>query len=228
MSEYQFYEFVAVDRPLTDRQVAELRELSPPARVTSTNFIGAYDWADFAGDARQLIAELFDAHLHLTNWGTRRILFRVPAEALDLDTAVRYCDAAWADGGRVILDFTQTLEDTGEDWALDGEGLLAPILPVRAELLRGDLRALYLGWLVAVQAGEVAGGAVEPAVPEGLRSLSAAQRSLAGFLRLDPDLLAAGAEGSGEASGTEPGLRPGARTAGELRDAADLLRAARA
>jgi hypothetical protein len=158
------------------------------------------------------------------------VLFRVPAQALDLDTAVRYCEAAWADGGRVILDLTQTLDDTGEDWALGGEGRLAPILPVRAELLGGDLRALYLGWLVAVQAGEVAGDAVEPPVPAGLRELSAAQRSLAEFLCLDPDLLAAAAEGSVAWSGPgrEPGLRPGARTAGELRDAADLLRAARA
>ncbi|WP_213454116.1 hypothetical protein [Rhizomonospora bruguierae] len=220
MSEYQYYEFVAIDRPLTDRQVAELRELSPPARVTRTSFIGAYDWADFTGDVRQLIAELFDAHLHLTNWGTRQVLFRVPAGVLELDTAVRYCEAAWADGDGVILDFTQTLEDTGEDWATGGEGRLAPILPVRAELLAGDLRALYLGWLVAVQADEVAGEAVEPPVPAGLRELTPAQRSLAEFLCLDPDLLAAAAEGSGGRDGTAPAARPGARTAGQLRAAA--------
>jgi hypothetical protein len=230
VSEYQFYEFVAVDRPLTDREVAELRELSPPARVTHSGFVGAYDWADFPGDVRQLMADYFDAHLHLTNWGSRRVLFRLPAEVLDLGTAVRYCEAAWADGGRVILDLGQTLVDSGEDWALGGEGRLGPILPVRNELLLGDLRALYLGWLVAVQAGEVAGDAVEPPVPDGLRALTPAQLSLAGFLCLDPDLLAAGAEGSAEWSGPGPavGRRSGVRSAGELRETADVLRAARA
>jgi hypothetical protein len=229
VSEYQYYEFVAIDRPLTKQQVAGLRQLSPLARVTRTSFIDAYDWADFAGDVRQLIAELFDAHLHLTNWGTRQVLFRVPSEALDLDTAVRYCEAAWADSGRVILDFTQTLDDTDQDWATGGEGRLAPILPVRAELLGGDLRGLYLGWLVAVQAGEVTGDAVEPPVPAGLRELTPAQRSLAEFLCLDPALLAAAAERSAARDGAaRDGSRPGERTAGQLRDAADLLRAGRA
>ena len=34
MSEYQYYEFLAVDRPLDERQQAEVRALSTRARVT--------------------------------------------------------------------------------------------------------------------------------------------------------------------------------------------------
>jgi hypothetical protein len=36
MSEYQYYEFLAIDRPLTARQVAALRAYSTRATITST------------------------------------------------------------------------------------------------------------------------------------------------------------------------------------------------
>jgi len=39
MSEYQYYEFRAVDRPLTPQQQAELRSRSSRATITATSFI---------------------------------------------------------------------------------------------------------------------------------------------------------------------------------------------
>ncbi|MGW1504274.1 hypothetical protein ACWCQW_38170 [Streptomyces mirabilis] len=36
MSEYQYYEFLAVDRPLTKAEIAQVRALSTRARFTST------------------------------------------------------------------------------------------------------------------------------------------------------------------------------------------------
>ena len=45
MSEYQYYEFLAIDRPLTEDEMAELRALSTRATshpsVSPTNTIGA-------------------------------------------------------------------------------------------------------------------------------------------------------------------------------------------
>ena len=38
MSEYQYYEFQAIDRPLTQQQMAELRAVSTRARITATSF----------------------------------------------------------------------------------------------------------------------------------------------------------------------------------------------
>ncbi|MEU8372184.1 hypothetical protein AB0C22_03575 [Micromonospora sp. NPDC048894] len=45
MSEYQYYEFTAVDRPLTGRERAELRSLSTRADITATSFANTYEWA---------------------------------------------------------------------------------------------------------------------------------------------------------------------------------------
>jgi hypothetical protein len=44
-------------------------------------------------------------------------------------------------------------------------GQLAAVVQARSDLAAGDLRLLYLGWLLAVQTGED----TEPPVPPGLR-----------------------------------------------------------
>ena len=45
LSEYQYYEFQAVDRPLDKA----LRAYSTRARITATSFTNHYDWGDFIG-----------------------------------------------------------------------------------------------------------------------------------------------------------------------------------
>jgi hypothetical protein len=98
MSEYQYYEFLALDRPLTDEQRAELRSLSTRAEITATRFVNEYNWGDLRGDPRKMMERYFDAFLYLANWGTRRLMFRLPSGVLDEETAELYCytDAASA------------------------------------------------------------------------------------------------------------------------------------
>ena len=50
MSEYQYYEFVAIDKPLTSTQMAELRSRSSRADITRTRFVNHYEWGNFKGD----------------------------------------------------------------------------------------------------------------------------------------------------------------------------------
>jgi hypothetical protein len=109
MSEYQYYEFQAIDRPLTKKEMATLRTYSTRARITATSF--------------------------------------------------------------------------------ESEGWLASLISVRAELARGDLRALYLGWLLCAQCADLNPAEVSPPVPAGLAKLSASLTSLVGFLRIDKDLV---------------------------------------
>jgi hypothetical protein len=42
MSEYQYYEFLAIDRPLTEDEIDELRELSTRATITPVSFSNEY------------------------------------------------------------------------------------------------------------------------------------------------------------------------------------------
>jgi hypothetical protein len=198
MSAYQYYEFVAVDRPLTAAQQDDLRALSTRARITASTFVNDYQWGDLKGDPRAWMERYFDAHLYLANWGTHRIALRLPIGLLDPDTASVYCVGesarSWATREHVILDLSSEAE--GDDW-WEGEGRLASIVPARAELAAGDMRLLYLAWLLCVQSDELDDGEVEPPVPPGLDDLSGPLRSLVDFLRLDRDLLAVAAEASG-------------------------------
>ena len=53
MSEYQYYEFQAIDRPLTRAQMAALRACSSRATITSTRFVNSYSYGRFKGDERK-------------------------------------------------------------------------------------------------------------------------------------------------------------------------------
>jgi hypothetical protein len=202
VSEYQYYEFLAIDRPLDDAEQAEIRSLSTRARITATSFVDEYHWGDFKGNPHRLMERYYDAHLYLANWGTHRAMFRLPCDLLDPGVVEDYCVgdqvSAWVTGEFVVLDFTSE-DHAGEfDFDYDAEALLSAIVGVRAELAAGDLRPLYLAWLAAYGAWERdedvfdrdADDALEPPVPPGLRAFTAAQRALADFLRLDDDLLA--------------------------------------
>ena len=198
MSEYQYYEFQAIDRPLTMEEMSELRSYSTRARITPTSFVNDYSWGGFKGDTDAWMERYFDAFLYLANWGTHVLKLRLPSCLLDPAIAKTYCgsDSAFVReiSGKVILSFASADEEGGE-W-VEGEALLSSLISVRAELARGDLRALYLGWLLRAQTGELDEAAKEPPVPPGLGRLSASLGSLVQFLRIDGDLLHVAARAS--------------------------------
>ncbi|OKI46428.1 hypothetical protein [Micromonospora sp. CB01531] len=204
MSEYQYYEFTAVDRFLTTREQAELRSLSTRADITATSFVNTYQWGDFKGDPRKLMERYFDAHLYLANWGTRQLMLRLPTRALAPATVARYCvgdgASAWTAGKHLIVHLYREDEEGTDEWDLDGHGLLASITPVRAALAAGDLRLLYLGWLRCVQSLELDDDEPEPPAPAGLGTLDASLTTVAEFLCIDPDLIAAAAAASAQAA----------------------------
>ncbi|WP_213454648.1 hypothetical protein [Rhizomonospora bruguierae] len=213
MSEYQYYEFTAVDRPLTTREQGELRALSTRADITATSFVNTYEWGNFKGDPHELMGRYFDAHLYLTNWGTRQLMLRLPKRVLDPATVAGYCPggsaSAWTTGKHVIVHLHREDEDGTDEWDLDGHGLLASIIPARATLAAGDLRLLYLSWLRCAQSLELDDAEPEPPVPPGLGTLDASLTAVAEFLCIDPDLIAAAAAGSAQAADepTAPQLR---------------------
>lgn len=210
MSEYQCYEFAALDRPLSAKQMAELRAISTRAEISPTRFWNEYQWGDLKADPAKLMERYFDAHLYFANWGTRRLMLRIPGSRIDQKLLKPYFPGRHAArltqaGDHLLVDLSSDDEDSeGEE----SPGSLATLSPVRAEVMRGDLRAAYLAWLLAVQAGEVDDDDAEPPVPPGLRDLTAAQEAMAEVLRIDPDLVAAAASGSAAATDDrEPLLR---------------------
>jgi hypothetical protein len=198
VSEYQYYEFLALDRPLTSKQREELRRLSTRAEITATRFTNEYHWGSFRGDPQQMMADYFDAFLYLANWGTRHLMIRVPRAALDTELAGQYCytDAASlieTDDHLIISLYAD--RDPDDSWE-ETTGELGGMVAARSELLGGDHRLLYLAWLMGIQWDHVDDEDTEPPVPAGLADLSGALRAIADFLDIDEDLIAVAAEAS--------------------------------
>lgn len=198
MSEYQYYEFLALDRPLTAKQRAELRSISSRAEITATRFANEYQWGDLKGDPLQMVKQYFDAFLYLANWGTRQVMFRLPRGVLDAETVAPYLPTDTVSlietDSHLILNWFVDREP--DDYWEEPGGQLAAMVQARSELAAGDLRLLYLAWLLALQSDEVDDEETEPPVPAGLKELSAGLRAVADFFEIDEDLIAVAAAAS--------------------------------
>ena len=207
LSEYQYYEFQAIDRPLDEADQEALRNLSSRARITATSFINHYEWGDFKGSPRELMERWFDLHVYVANWGTRRLMIRLPKRLIDqdrLDAWLMGTDLAEVieAGDNLILDIRDDDEDAlGRDWD-DGAGWLGALAPLRADLLSGDWRLPYLLWLTGVQNGSLRDDALEP-LP-GIAPLSGGLQVFADFIRIDRDLVQAAAEAPADSQNHEP------------------------
>ena len=197
MSEYQYYEFQAIDRPLGEADVRALEGLSTRARITATSFVNHYNWGDFGGNPRNMMERWFDLHLYLANWGTRRLMIRVPKRFLDrsrLKVFLREVDGVHVrvSGRNLIVDIWSEDEAREYDHLDDGPGLLGAMAPLRSDVLSGDLRLFYLLWLTAVEAGDLEDDEKEP-LP-GIGPLTGSLEAFADFFHIDSDLVQVAAE----------------------------------
>src|SRR5438874_13341122 len=69
MSEYQRYEFMTSDRPLTRAQLDAVHALSSHIEATSTHALIEYHWGDFKHNPIKVLHEFFDGFLYWANWG---------------------------------------------------------------------------------------------------------------------------------------------------------------
>lgn len=201
MSEYTYYEFIAIDQPLSPEAMAHLRACSSRASITASSFSDHYNWGGLKGDPVDWVRRWFDAYLQVDAGGWRQFALRLPLAAFDDAQLKGYApvDTLRVERTRhhVCLWFELHKGEDYERYAEDdGHGWMVRLLPLREELLRGDLRALYLGWLAAASAGDVKRSMLEPSLPPGLGELSPPQQALLEFLEVDIDLLAAAAEAS--------------------------------
>jgi hypothetical protein len=213
MSEYQYYEFAAVDQLLTEQAQSELRSRSTRATITASCFINEYHWGNLKGEPLDWVERFFDAHVYSSSWGNCRLLLRIPPDVIETKLILDCVGSPTLSASASMptaFEVNQTAQHSILDWSFnddsgeharfdeqaDGPGWMARLLPLRDELLRGDTRPLYLGWLARLGNGELRDSDREPPLPNGLQTLTPAQASLAEFMMLDPDWLAAAAETS--------------------------------
>lgn len=208
MSEYQRYEFMTCDRPLTPAQLEAINGLSSHIEASSTHALVEYDWGNFKHDPIAVLHEFFDGFLYWANWGAPRLAFRfphgiLPADLLagyDLDDLVTFSRHTDHD----ILDIHFAELEAPAEW-VDYE--LGSLIAMRDELMAGDLRALYIVWLAAQRMRKGTDDEDEdddeeeyeidvPRVPAEFGTLTSAQQALADLLQVPPELLMAAAQHS--------------------------------
>ncbi len=202
MSEYQYYEWQTIDRPLSPNEREAVSGLSSHMEtVTSTQAIVTYSWGDFKHDPCQVLLKYFDAHLYMANWGTRRLLFRFPKSVIDPHAIRPYCREEFLTlelkGNYYILEFSLDDEEPDYEW-LEAEGMLGKMAPIREQIMQGDYRALYLSWLkaVSIEDPEEDNIETEPPIPAGLGKLNSSHQAFIEFFELDPHLVKAAAKAS--------------------------------
>jgi hypothetical protein len=211
MSEYQRYEFMTIDRPLTRVQLDEVNKLSSHIEASSTHALIEYHWGDFKHDPIKVLREFFDGFLYWANWGSPELAFRFPHGVLpadlidDFDDFVTFTKQKEYD----ILDIHfREMEGPGE-WM---EFELGSLIPIRDELMEGDLRALYIAWLASQSMmfgyeedqEEEDYEIIVPPVPPDFGKLTKAQQALTKLLQVPGDLLlAASRHSSGTTQSTQ-------------------------
>ncbi len=197
MSEYQYCDFRALDRPLARNEMAALRSISTRAAITTTSFTNHYEWGDLKANPSKLLEKYFYAYVYVANWGTREFHIRLPQGSIDYKLLKAMVPGeslrVRKTGTFVIVEFRFESEWDGED---DGTRWMASLMPLRSDLLRGDHRCLYLGWLRSAQDGGLDEDKLEPPVPAGLEKLSGPLRALIEFLEIDEDLVKVAAQAS--------------------------------
>ena len=224
MSEYQHYEFMTSDRPLTRAELDAVNDLSSHIEASSTHALIIYHWGDFKHDPIDVLHRYFDGFLYWANWGSPQLAFRfphglIPANLLDhydFDDFVTFRQHREHD----ILDIQFGEMEGPDEWI---EYDLATLMPIRDELIKGDMRALYIAWLASqnmIEGYDDDMGAEEdeedeewveegsdeddendqelsiPPVPPAFGKLSEAQEALAELLQVPQELLLAAARHS--------------------------------
>lgn len=211
MSEQHYYEFAALDRPLTAEEQEELRAISPRFEVDSHGLKCFHSLDELKVDPKELVARYFDAYFYASNWGGYTLMFRFPRRLVDLERLNLYENGdtftVSVSGEFCLVRFrVSSIVDTYGELRMEKGEYLPVLVPLRSDILRGDLRCLYLSWLQDIMAlyGEMEFKEQpkrrvrieEPPVPSGLNELTPALKTFIDLFDISRDLVAVAAERS--------------------------------
>ncbi|OWK37861.1 hypothetical protein [Fimbriiglobus ruber] len=200
MSEFQRIAFRAIDDPVSEENLRYMEQQSSRAEITPWAFDNEYHYGGFRGNAAEMLRRGYDLHLHYANFGVRKVMIRLPNGFPDAKAAAPYLvenelsfvKDERGPGGNLCIEPCSESDDLEELWDIDD--LVDELAPLRAEILEGDLRPLYLAHLaVSRDSNHDPEETTEGPVPGGLDKLTDAQQALAKLYGLDDSLLAAAA-----------------------------------
>ncbi|MEL7121858.1 MAG: hypothetical protein AAFO07_20590 [Bacteroidota bacterium] len=204
MSEYQHYEFHAIDRPLNPEVMAAVGKMSSRVQLSSRKAVFTYSYSDFRYDEEEVLVDYFDFMLYISNWGTKRMMMKFPLELVDYDFLKKYRIRVLSDyeqeirvlrrGEYIIVDINYSEED-GLGWIDEGDHGY-DFLNIRQEIMEGDYRSLFMMWLRFLEdlyrsnEFDHEYSIDSKLIPSNLLSLSASSHAVKDFYGIDEDWLA--------------------------------------
>ena len=200
-------------RPVVDSQLNRLPSINSPviSRSVQVKRLSPTIGADFKHDPKKVLLKYFDAYFYQANWGSLRLMFRFPKGMIEETEFEPYWDGEFVSvethGEYQVLEIDFNPEDGG--WMEEKDADLSDFIGLRADLLQGDYRLLYLTWLKEMTFyGEPEDDQdededsrthdLEPPIPPGLKKLTPALHNIVRVFDIDPFLVQAAAEASPE------------------------------
>ncbi len=207
MSEYQYYEFQAIDRPLNEEERSVIGQISSRADLTPTRAAFTYNYSDFPRSVKEILTKYFDAMIYLTNWGSKQLMFRFPKSLIETEQIQPYCFNDFitlsSTDNYTILNI-EFHEEEGGEW-VEGEEWLPSLVMLRNDILQQDYRVRYLAWLKATEMEDTDDASYEPPVPPGLGKLSGSLSDFAELFEIDRHLIKSAAKKSPDQSPSSDG-----------------------
>jgi hypothetical protein len=212
MSEFQQYQFRKIGEPLSAEAKKEISTWSSRTIPSSHSATFVYHYGDFPKDEQYVVEKYFDMMLYVANWGTRRLLYRLPKDIVDLKAVKAYTYQDDYNSIELIkkdtcylLDITISEEGGDDGWIGDNEYDLGDFIRLRDDIVAGDYRGLYLlclNFQYRATANEYNGESDEdeyfdedgfesftlPDVPPAMQKLLPVHQALADFFDMDVDL----------------------------------------
>jgi hypothetical protein len=154
VSEFQYYEFHAIDKPLSLEAQEEVSSMSSRVKLSPKKAVFSYSYGDFRYKEEKVVIDYFDFMFYMANWGQVRIILKFPVEIVDFDLLKRYkirtADSfieeirVYKESGYVLVDINYS-EEEGGGWIEENMG--NQIVEIRREIIERDYRSLFLIWL---------------------------------------------------------------------------------
>ncbi len=155
MSEFQSYEFYAIDKPLNSESLKSIRSMSSRVQLSPQKAVFTYSYSDFRYDEEEVLIDYFDFMVYLANWGSKRLMMKFPPELVDYEFLRKYRISVLSSykqdirvfkkSGFVLLDVSYT-EEEGTGWIEEGS-YGYDLLNIRTEIMKGDYSSLFIIWL---------------------------------------------------------------------------------
>ena len=159
MSEYTYYEFRSIDRPLTKAEQDTVSSWSSRTRATPYRAVFTYSYSDLSYGFEDAVRQYFDAGITASSYGSRRLAMRLPRELVDYEQLRRYIIEGGSDyheelaltrnRQHVIVSMSFDVMEESNGWIEDKDmAVIAEhLIALRQRLLDGDcspLMAMYL------------------------------------------------------------------------------------